>query len=224
MVYGRRHVHPFVKDKLDLHAQSSMHKAARIASVEMQQSVATGGISQAFQDALTAERRAVIGCCQCIYWLCKQDIPHTTNYPSLLTLAENLGCKYFKALRVGQNATYTSPQIVGEFLKVMDRMIEESVLEEFRQSDTYSIMVDESTDVSILKQLVCYGRAVVEGKLKTRFLMITDLPDGKADTITSALTQYLSASGLSIDALSSFGSDGARVMTGSRTGVAAQLK
>lgn len=48
----------------------------------------------------------------------------------------------------------------------MDRMIEERVLEELRQSDTYSIMVDESSDISILKQLVCYCRAVMEGKLK----------------------------------------------------------
>jgi hypothetical protein len=111
-----------------------------------------------------AERMAVIGCCKCIYWLCKHDIPHSTNYPSLLALAEDLGCKYFESLRVGRNATYTSPEIAGEFLKVMDKMIEESVLEEFKQSDTYSIMVDESTDISILKQLMCYGRAVVKGQ------------------------------------------------------------
>ena len=214
----------FRKDKLNLHANSSMHKAARIAYLEKQQSMVTGGISQAFQDVMTAERKAVIGCCKCIHWLCKHDIPHTTNNPSLLALAEDLGCKYFEALKVGRNAMYTSPQIVGEFLKVMDRMTEEIVLEDIRQSDTYSIMVDESTDIRILKQLVCYGRAVVEGKLKTHFLMITDLPDGKADTITSTLTQYLSASGLNVDALSSFGSDGARVMTGNRTGVASRLK
>ena len=70
---------------------------------------------------------AVIGCCKCIYWLCKHDITHATNYPSLIALGEDLGCKYFEALRVLQNATYTLPQIVGEFLKAMDRMIEESV-------------------------------------------------------------------------------------------------
>ena len=54
----------FRKDKLDLHAKSSMHKAARIVCVERQQSVATGGIPQAFHDVLTAERMAVIGCCK----------------------------------------------------------------------------------------------------------------------------------------------------------------
>lgn len=40
-----------------------------------------------------------------------------------------------------------------------------------------SVMVDESTDVSLLKQLLLYGRAVAKGELKTRFL---DSSDGKA--------------------------------------------
>ena len=213
------------KDKLVAHSKTSVHKAAKVAYAEQQQSRQTGGIPQAFENAITCERQAIIGCCKCIYWLCKRELPHTTTYASLLTLVENLGCQYFEALRVGQNATYTSPQIAGEFLTILDGMIKEKVLNEIRQSDTYSIMIDESTDISILKQLVCYVRCVaIDGKLKTHFLMIADLPDGKADTITITLTQYLSKHDLSIDKMSSFGSDGAPVMTGCFNGVVAQLK
>jgi hypothetical protein len=84
-------------------------------------------------------------------------------------------------------------------------------------------MIDESTDISVKKQLVLYGRTVVEGKLSTRFLKVVDLPDGKACTITQALIAYLQSFGLSIDSLSSFGSDGASVMTGRHSGVAARL-
>ena len=58
-------------------------------------------------------------------------------------------------------ATYISPQIAGESLKVM---IEENVPKEFKQSDPYGMMVDDSTDISILKQLVCmcYGRTAMK--------------------------------------------------------------
>ena len=49
----------------------------------------------------------------------------------------------------------TSPQIAGEILKVMDKIIEENVLKEFKQSDPYSMTVDDWTDISILKELVC---------------------------------------------------------------------
>ena len=39
-------------DLLDLLVQSSMHKAARTTYAEMEQSKVTGGLPQAFQDAL----------------------------------------------------------------------------------------------------------------------------------------------------------------------------
>ena len=76
--------------------------------------------------------KAAVGCCKCIYWLCKQEISHTTTYPHLLILAESLGREYFKALNVGHNATYTctctSPQIVSEFLEILDNLVKEMVL------------------------------------------------------------------------------------------------
>ena len=71
--------------------------------------------------------KAAIGCLKCIYWLCKNEIAHTTTYPSLLQLGEDLGCEYFKTLRVGKNATYTSRQVIDEFLSIMNNMIEASV-------------------------------------------------------------------------------------------------
>ena len=40
---------------------------------------------------------------------------------------------------------------------------------EMHQSFSISIMVDESTDVAIYKQLVVYGRGVVKGKLGVSF-------------------------------------------------------
>lgn len=82
-------------------------------------------------------------------------------------------------------------------------------------------MADKSTD--ILKQLVLYGRAVVNRKLRSSFLKTIDLEDGKADTITNALVCYLESVGLDIQKKSSFGSDGASVMIGCRNGVATQL-
>ena len=197
-----------------------MHKAA----ITTRAYAAGGGIEKSFSDQIYLEMKAVIGCLKCIYWLCKNEIAHTTTYPNLLQLAEELGCEYFKSLRVGHNATYTSRQVIDEFLGIMNDMIQESVLQSFRDSTYFSLMVDESTDISILKQLVLYGRAVVKGKLKSCFLKIVNLEDGKALTITNAITSYLETAGLSTDRMSSFGSDGASVMVGGRSGVATQLR
>ena len=79
---------------------------------------------------------------------------------------------------MGRNAKYTSPQIIADFLEIMDSQVAKSVLKDMKTSGVFSLMIDESTDVSVLKQLVLYGRTVAEGKLKTRFLKIVDIEDG----------------------------------------------
>ena len=101
-----------------------------------------------------------------MYILCKNEISHTTTYPNLIQLAEELGCE---SLRVGRNATYTSRQVIDGYLGIMNGMVEHDVFNIFKDSSFFSLMVDETTDISILKQLVLYGRAVVNGKLNSNF-------------------------------------------------------
>ena len=105
---------------------------------------------------------------------------------------------------MGRIATYTSPQIVGEFLEVINDMVQGNILQEMQGSSSFSIMVDESTDISILEQLVIYGRTVSGGMLKTQNLKIVDIDDGKATTILAAIISYLQSSGLDPSNLSSF--------------------
>lgn len=45
-------------------------------------------------------------------------------------------------------------------------------------SDGIGLMIDESTDVAVLKQMVISGRGVVKGELECHFFEVTDLADG----------------------------------------------
>ena len=73
----------------------------------------------------------------------------------------------------------------------------------------------------MLKQLVIYGRCIVDGELKRHFLGMRDLFNGTAQTIIeTSLVQFLQGAGLSLSNVSSFCSDGANVMTGRQNGVA----
>ena len=65
---------------------------------------------------------------QLVYWLVKQEVPHHTNYSSLLKLVEDLGCDYFKALKISQNATYTSNRILSEFIDVHSTLVKEPIV------------------------------------------------------------------------------------------------
>ena len=59
----------------------------------------------------------------------------------------------------------------------------EPIKEEMQTSFTFSLVIDETTDVSIVKQMVIYGRYICGGEAKTRFLGVVELPDGTASTI-----------------------------------------
>lgn len=50
----------------------------------------------------------------------------------------------------------------------MDCLVDEDVLRDMKGSSVFSVMVDESTALSVLKQLVHYGRAAMKGELKLR--------------------------------------------------------
>ena len=164
---------------------------------------------------MTRERK---GALKCLYFLAKNELPHTTKFATLLDLAINLGCDYMKELRRGGNASYRSEQTVSEFLFSLSDCIKQDILTKMHKSSTISIMADESTDIAILKQ------AVVDEKLECHFLGIRDIVDGRAATIKKCILDFLHDTLFDINNVSSFGSDGASVMTGCREGVATQLK
>lgn len=137
---------------------------------------------------MTAQRNAVVGAMKIIYWLAKEELAHTTKYESLLDLAISLGCTYLKELHVADNANYCSRQIVGEFLQTLSMQIEDDVLQDLPSSSCFSLLTDESTDISVLKQLVVVARYILpSGDVTTSFLAIVDLPDGTAESIEAVL-------------------------------------
>ena len=142
-----------------------------------------------------------------------------------MDLAINLGCNYLKELRVADNANYRSRQIVGELLQTLSIQIQDDVLRDLASSSYFALITDESTDVSVLKQLVLVARYILpKGDVTTSFLAIVDLPDGTAESIEAAIVRITEQKSIAVSRLRGFGTDGAPVMTGIRSGVAKRLK
>ena len=66
------------------------------------------------------------------------------------------------ALNASGNGHYTSEHIVQELVELLAHQIEEAQMTAFSHSPFYGLMIDESTDISITKQLVLYERYVNE--------------------------------------------------------------
>ena len=206
------------------HSQSDMHLAAPEKERVAIRAAADGGITQAFERTVTMQRRALSGSLQILYWLAKNEVAHFTKFESLRSLCRDLGCDYFKELNLGHNATYSSNRMIDEWLQILSDIIEEDVLTAVRSSPAIGLMCDESTDISVTKELILYARILSGKEVQAHFLKLTHINDGKAETITKAILEYLEKNDIPLSTITGFGSDGANVMVGSTSGVATRLK
>ena len=191
-------------DMLKRHGESVMHRNAKDHETTLAQSQRNGGIRMAFEKGIAAQRVAVQGALKVVYWLCKEEVAHTTKYESLVDLAISLRCTYLEELSVSARANYRSRRIIGEFIELLLSIIEKDILVKVKASPYFSLMTDESTDVANLKQLVIVARYILPtGEVETNYMHISDIPDGTATTIEDAILSYLASKDL--DPRSNFG-------------------
>ena len=101
----------------------------------------------------------------------------------MLKLVKDLGGKELNNLAVGANAKYTSERSIQEFLNTLSCQIKSDVLAKIKASPSLALMIDENTDITILKQLIVYCRILDGGKLASHFLTVRELSDGTVNTI-----------------------------------------
>ena len=208
------------------HASSASHKDALSLESQLCLSNRDGEISGAFSAVQSAERKAMIEAMKCMYWLCKQEIPPTTNFSSLLELAKNLGATYLNDICLSKIAHYTSVRFMQEAVCSLGEVITSNLFEEIQASSFCSLMVDETTDVAVIKEVIVYARFLGhKNKVKTGFTGIIGVADGCAATIMGVLTQLCEKNHLDLNhKIVALGSDGASVMIGRRNGVSVLLK
>ena len=83
----------------------------------------------------------------CLYFLCKQRIPHTTNYEPLLDLAGLLGIDIKANISIARNATYTSDKTIQEMVYVI--------------FNTLHAIITTYTPLCALREIIVHNRACV---------------------------------------------------------------
>ncbi|KAI4830885.1 hypothetical protein KUCAC02_002486 [Chaenocephalus aceratus] len=144
----------FRSDYLDKHAATKHHQESVKAHAALIQG---SSVLVAFDPVITLEHEAVIVGFKCLYHLTKKEHAHHTNYADLLELAELLGCQYFEKLKIGKT-NYTSHRIIDEMLEILGSVVEEPILANMSASVAIGLEVDETTDVSVKKQLDVHVR------------------------------------------------------------------
>ena len=150
-----------------------------------------------------AEHTAVMTCDH-LSSLCKNSFPDSK-------VASQIQIKRSKCSGIIKNILY--PHFMEDITKTIE-------------NDYYSLLLDESTDISDTKYL---GIAIIyfdslKKKIVSTFLSLTVLEECNADGIVSALKETISSIGLNLLKLRGIGTDNASVMTGVNNGVYEKLK
>lgn len=212
----------YKKDALYKHAHTADHKAA------IEEKSGRKGMQQALSHSYRDQELAVIAALRTVYFMAKKNLPndHFSDLKQFLVVqgSTDIGNLSFSCGRGGKRFTYEHSESVRGFQEAIAATVDENLDNELSQAQYYSLLLDESTDVSTDHNLVMYVRYILDGEVQSRFLCLVDLPSGTADGIVETVLNVFTSRGLSLEKLCGIATDGASVMVGCRTGVTTQLK
>lgn len=129
----------------------------------------------------------------------------SVNTGKLLVIFFFQGASQLRDLAVDSRTTYTHNQSIQEFQQSIAGVIEDRLLDRVRESGFFSVMIDESSYVSVHQNLVLYIRYLEEslGRLdaKTSFMGIRQLASANSNSIREEVVKILSDKGLEISNL-----------------------
>lgn len=216
------------------HEKSDFHRYSMCAWKDFQEHIDRGNtIAQSLtsaHDKLVAENRHYIKeVAKVLCLTARQKIaqrghhegPDSMNRGNFLEIMELISEKdpITNVRLSSKSAKYTSPTIQNEIIGIMAETVLSEITDELYQSTWFSIMVDESKDISGKEQLSVVVRYLFDHNLHEEFLGFVRLHELNAMYLKNSICEMLQT--CNIDAKNCVGQtyDGASVMSGTNAGV-----
>ncbi|KAL4126009.1 hypothetical protein QTP88_010241 [Uroleucon formosanum] len=136
------------------------------------------------------------------------------NFVELLNLVENFNNEFKSKRRsLPNNAKYISPQIQNEMLSIFNDMIQAIISDEIQKSQYFSIIVDETKDISKIEQISVVIRYFLNGIIYERFMGYRAAESLCAKSLLVYIKEIIANSNIDIMKCVSQTYDGASVMS-----------
>ena len=157
---------------------------------------------------------------------CKQEIalrghderPESSNRGNFLEIMDLLSRHdqiiHDRLAHGPKNAKYTSPTIQNNIIAIMASQVRSSICSSVHKAGFYSIMADETKDLSKKEQLSIVVHYVESVTVKERFLTFFPANNLNAESLSQYILDTLKQYGLDPQMIVSQGYDGASVMSG----------
>ena len=227
------------KKGFEKHALSESHKEA-VARVITAPATTTGDVGELLSEKHAKEkainRKILLTILSNVRFLARQALPLRGNWDT--DSASEINSNFYQLLKLRSEENpeisewlsrrtekYTSPMIQNEMLEVLALGVLREISENIQNAKFFTIMADETADVSIKEQLVVCIRWVDDKfVIHEDFIGMWPLPRTTADQIVETLREALQQMNLDIQNARGQCYDGAATMAGEKTGVATQIK
>eukprot|EP00111_Clytia_hemisphaerica_P019691 TCONS_00058113-protein len=161
-------------------------------------------------------------------FMIKKHWAHTYNYKDFVEfvsfdLGDAVLKKYMELAESHKNATYLWTSTVVQLVKVISEWMKEETLEELRNCEDFTLLLDKSTDDSNRSELCLQVRIVKGGEIQNHFLDLLQLKRGDARSIFDSIVEYCQKNEINLDHARFGGMDGCTVMSGEHNGLKALL-
>jgi len=131
---------------------------------------------------------------------------------------------FLSCLNSSARNKWTSHDIQNELLQMMANSVVRNIIKRINDSGFFTVIADESTDVSGKQQLsICLRYVTMKFKVVENFVGLYAVGKADAAHLTALLLDCFTRLNLDVHMLRGQGYDGAAVMSGARTGIAVQI-
>ena len=149
------------------------------------------------------------------------------NFKAILHLIANHDDQFQQSYRnapIARNALYTSPDIQNQLALIMSNMVREVICAQVRDAVYFSLLVDETKDISKKEQMSIVLRYLQNGNVYECFIGFVHISNLDAASLVKYICDTMSTCHLSLDNCVSQCYDGASVMSGACSGIQARLR
>ena len=208
------------KDNVGKHSRSDMHKKAvdiYKRPKTMEDLYRSTPIGRALAGASAEEMQRVSKLFDIAYMLAKEELPFS-KYPSIIEVEKHHG--------VDIGNTYNTEHKCKEFTCLIGEIMRSQILDGLAHAKYISILMDGSTDCSVVEKELFFVMYVASGKPQCHFLCLKDVSDASAAGIKATLEMYFTDMGISDyqNRLVCLCVDGAAVNLGIRHGMATLIR
>ena len=219
-------------DKFKLHENAKSHKESMLRVVTAPKS---GDIGEMLNSGLASEkqsnRKNFMKILTNVRFLAKQNLAfrkggneNESNFIQLLKLRSEDDPELSKWMEKTRNK-YISPENQNEILQIMSRQVLNKISDSIHKSDFYSIMIDETPDLSNKEQAVICFRYVDDNlEVFEDFFGLYQVETTKSDDMMNMVKDVLLRLNISFEKCRGQCFDGARNMSGNRNGLATQIQ